>query len=256
MKYTSPEEAHERLTDGQSNSSEKRSCSTQPFLLVAILVLVIVAAVYSIKSYNNQYTPVEPTTPGIINVGVEKTAVREYYQSGQWGDDLWGLAGVWMTYWTSQTFVAKNTVVFDVDETLLDNMQEILDNDFAFIPSQWDPWVNSSAAPAISQIAQIFNYLNASGYSVILLTGRRDTQLAATRLNLQRQNITGYAQLILRSPAEYSMTATQYKSQRRQGLQTSGAFNIVGCIGDQISDCAGGFAGYTMKIPNYAYFIE
>jgi len=259
MNYTSNEEAHERLTGDNSKASQRPwFYIVVPFLLAVILILAIVAAVYSVKSYNdnnNNNTPSEPTTPGIINVGVEKTAVRQYYESGQWDEDLWALSGGWMTYWTGQQFVAKNTVVFDIDETLLDNMGEILASDFGFIPATWNPWVNSSAAPAMNQTLQIFNYLKASGYSLILLTGRQDTQTAATKLNLQRQQVTGYTQLILRSPAEYSLSATQYKSQRRQGLQMGGDFNIVGCIGDQISDCAGGFAGYIMKIPNYAYFI-
>jgi len=259
MQYTAHEES---LLDG---GSPKRNRSLfariTPVLLVAIFVLAIVAVVYSVKSYNNSSgsgsgAPNEPTTPGLINVGADKDIVREYYVSGQYDTELWGLAGVWMSYWTTQTLVAKNTVVFDIDETVLNNMPEILSNDFSFLPQNWDPWVNSAAALGIPQTVQIFHYLVNHGYSVIFITGRRDTQGAPTVLNLQRQNITGYTQLILRSPAEYNMTATQYKSGRRQGLQLSGNFNIVGCIGDQISDCSGGFAGYIMKIPNYAYFIQ
>jgi len=256
MDYTAHEET---LLEGGPKHQRSWFARISPFLLVSILILAIVAVVYSVKSYNNSgsngSTPTEPTTPGLINVGVDKNVVREYYASGAYDAELWGLAGIWMNYWTSQTYVAKNTVVFDIDETVLNNMGEILNNDFSFLPQNWDPWVNSSAAPAINQTVQIFHYLVNTGYSVILLTGRRDTQMTATVVNLQRQGIVGYTQLIVRSPSEYSMTATQYKSSHRQQLQMSGNFNIVGCIGDQISDCAGGFAGYIMKIPNYAYFI-
>jgi len=204
----------------------------------------------------NVTRPVEPTTPGIINIGINKDIVRAYYESGQYDTDLWALAGDWTTYWTTQKAFNRSTVVFDIDDTVLSNMPEILSVDFGYIPNLWDAWVNSSAAPAIAQTVQLFNYLKQSGYYTILLTGRKDTSLVPTTNNLNNLNITGYNELILRLPSEYNLSATQYKSQRRRMLQMSGAFNIVGCIGDQISDCAGGFAGYIMKVPNYAYFIE
>jgi len=258
MQYSSSEDTHQPLTDAYAGVKEQRPWfhTITPFLLVVILVVGIIGAAYAIKNYNATPTPSEPTTPGIINVGVDKDIVRAYYENGQYADELWALCGTWMNYWTTQTYVAKNSVVFDIDETILDNMPEILANDFAFIPATWNPWVNQSAAPAFPQTLQLYNYLIKTGYDVIFITGRHDTQDAATVLNLQRQNITGYAQLITRTPAEYSMTATQYKSQRRQSFQNSGAYNIVGCIGDQLSDCVGGYAGYIMKLPNYAYFIE
>lgn len=101
------------------------------------------------------------------------------------------------------------------------------------------------------------------GFHVIIITGRPEDQTDATAKNLLLQGIPkasdgvkGYDQLILRNKEEMPLTANQYKSARRWGLEEKEGYHIVGCIGDQISDCSGGAAGYKMKIPNYAYFLE
>ena len=113
----------------------------------------------------------------------------------------------------------------------------------------------------------------------MFITGRRDTQEKVTYGNLVAQGYIPYdgyivllltlcskngpaPTLILRPPQFYDSTAEQYKSYYRQQvrpclliitpyslqLAQEGA-NIIGCIGDQVSDCNNGYAGYIMKIP-------
>lgn len=52
--------------------------------------------------------------------------------------------------------------------------------------------------------------------------------------------MVGYDKLILRGADEDKLTATQYKSGHRRTLTEAG-YTFVGCAGDQISDCNGGF---------------
>jgi len=256
-------EEHQELVEG--GTTRKPSSHLLHGLLALNVILLVVVLVYAVKIYNSDSSsssPLscvpDPNDPSscMLNLGLEKDATREYYTSGQYDMELWALAGAWSSYWATQTVTPKATVVYDIDDTLLSNMPSILATDFGFIPKLWNAWVNSSEAPVLNQTHELYNQMLRQGYQIVLITGRQDVSTQATRDNLAWQNITGYSKLILRAPNEYSMTATQYKSQRRQSLQQSGAYNIVGCIGDQVSDCAGGYAGYIMKVPNLAYFIS
>jgi hypothetical protein len=84
------------------------------------------------------------------------------------------------------------------------------------------------------------------------MTGRKVKEYASTEHNLIDQGFTGFDQLIMRTPAEEKLTAQAYKSQRRKQLTESGVI-IAGTVGDQCSDLLGGYAGHTVKLPNYLY---
>jgi len=224
-------------------------------LLVAVgtFAVSISGLVYAVRLYNDRVH--EPTIPGIVNLDEEKAKVRRYYESGQYDAELWGLSGKWQDYFASLPVNDdKAAVVFDIDDTLLSSMPEVFANDFAYIPKQFDLWVNASVAPAIPQTVKLFHLLQKRGIKTIAITGRKEFQREATVKNLLGQNITGLDPVILRSKEEEHLSAAAYKSHRRQMLTQSG-YRIVGCCGDQISDCSGGYAGYIMKVPNYAYFI-
>jgi predicted secreted acid phosphatase len=126
--------------------------------------------------------------------------------------------------------------------------------DFGYIPKLWDEWLFSLNATAIPQTRQFYQNLVASGYRIVFLTGRNDYVQNATIANLAEQGFTIFDRLITRSPSEYKLTAYEYKSARRAQLSKFG-FNIVGSIGDQLSDINGDYAGYRMKVPNYCYYI-
>jgi len=109
-------------------------------------------------------------------------------------------------------------------------------------------------ATAIPQTKQFYLQLLELGYNVAFITGRRDTQRNATVGNLHNEGFTNYVTLILREPSEYSLSAFAYKSARRKQLAEEG-WEIVGSIGDQLSDIDGDYAGYRMKVPNPCYYI-
>ena len=104
----------------------------------------------------------------------------------------------------------------------------------------------------------------ADGYTIFYLTGRPESQRAATVQNLAN---VGYAapdtaHLYLQdqvnqpwlSSCAPSCTRTQYKSLTRQHIESLG-YDIVANFGDQFSDLNGGFADETFKIPNPMYFL-
>jgi len=109
---------------------------------------------------------------------------------------------------------------------------------------------NASAIPATRDFYQQLLVL---GYKLLFLTGRNETLKNATENNLSFAGFHGYNRLVLRPPSDFRKAAI-FKSDARRILTQE--FNIVGCIGDQISDCVGGYTGYKMKVPNYCYIIE
>jgi predicted secreted acid phosphatase len=123
-----------------------------------------------------------------------------------------------------------------------------------FIPKLWDDWVYSENASAIPQTRQFLQSLHQKGYKLIYITGRQDYLRNATVGNLEKQGLAFFEQLVLRNSSEYKLTAYDYKSARRAQLAAQG-WNIVGSIGDQLSDVDGDFAGLRMKVPNYMYFL-
>lgn len=127
-------------------------------------------------------------------------------------------------------------------------------NDFGFIPKFFDDWVLSQNASAIPQTRQFYQSLIKKGYKFIFITGRQDFLYNATAGNLEKQGMGTYEKLVTRIPSEYKLSAYDYKSARRAQLAAEG-WNIVGSIGDQLSDVDGDFAGLRMKVPNYMYFI-
>jgi len=254
-------EAHTQYR-GMENSTGTSSSSTSwariitNILLLGILgvsVAVLVTVLKNNGSSTNSYGNIIP------NLGQDKTLVKTYYDS-QYGHDLDDLTGVWTTHFY-QALPLKdaskaNTVVFDLDETVLWNMPVMFQYDFGFISKEWNDWVVQANATCIPQTCALYQFLVKSGFNIVFITGRHGNQRAATELNLQRIGLTTYDQLIVRSTeAEEKMSAVQFKSSHRKNLTESAGYTIVGCIGDQLSDCQGGWAGFIMKVPNYAYFI-
>lgn len=236
----------------QINSTKPQRSLVVPLLLVLILAVTTAALVFVVKDYQLRNQPASEGTT-IVNLASQKGIVTAYYKT-QYGPELWSLVDTWQANFERHSPNNNSLVVFDLDETVLWNMQLIFDSDYGFISKLWDPWVLSSNATCIEQTCQLYHWLIERDYNVAFITGRHEYQRNATALNLERIGLTSSDILILRQPDEDGMSAVEYKSGHRKKLTKQG-WNIVGCIGDQLSDCQGGFAGFIMKVPNYAYFI-
>jgi len=250
------------METSQHSDGHKTKQNLIVFFTAGAFILALIAAIYSIKAVNDKPNVIDPQAGIIPNMDSQKKVLRDYYvTSNQYQYELFQLTNTWTEYFSRLTPNpnGRDVVIFDIDDTLLSNLRNILDTDFGHIPKLFDDWVLNATAPAINQTRTLLKYLKGRGFNVIAITGRPYTQEDATRVNFLRWDIDPsiFSALIFRSAAEPSstMTATTYKSTRRMKLTTEDNWNIVGCCGDQISDCAGGFAGYIMKLPNYCYFL-
>lgn len=149
----------------------------------------------------------------------------------------------------------KLALVLDIDETTISNYEEMVKAGFAYDSKAFDAWVESAAAPAIPGTLRLVKDARRLGVSVFFLTGRAESERAATDRNLRVQGFDGYTRLILRGAGEEKMTAVEYKSQERARIAAEG-YRIALSVGDQWSDLRGKpEAEFSVKYPNPYYFI-
>jgi acid phosphatase len=150
----------------------------------------------------------------------------------------------------------KLALVLDIDETTLSNYEQEVKMDFGYDGKAFDDWIESGQAPAIPGTLKLYKEAQRLGVSVFFITGRHDEpQRAATEKNLSTQGFTGWQQLIMRSAAQYSMTALEYKSAARGTIVAKG-YKMVLNVGDQWSDLGGEpEAELSVKYPDPFYFI-
>ncbi len=230
------------------------------------------------------YTPVNGNTE--LNVNVLEDQVEHYYGSASATYPVVGtvtipssdsnyarqmkqivdraeayLAAAWRRYHGA----GQPTVVFDIDDTLLNTYHDTLAEQFGYDPATNAIWIDNAAFPAVFYMLQLVSFAAGHGYSVFFITGRPQSQAAATIKDLTS---AGYAapqpgHLFLKpsTPPSYlhcakapSCTTIEYKSGTRNYISGQG-YTIVADFGDQYSDLLGGDAGHQVKIPNPMYYI-
>lgn len=185
-----------------------------------------------------------------------KREIRSYVDSGRYEEDLAKVAArakAWIEERAGRGG-AMLTVVFDLDETLLQNWPQIRDRDYGYVPEEWDRWVAKAAAPAIAPVREVYRAARARNVDVVFLTGRGEDDRDATVKNLRAIECADFALLICK-PDGKGGTAAEYKTAERRKLTESGR-TIIANIGDQESDLVGGYSERVFKLPNAFYLID
>jgi hypothetical protein len=267
-------------------------------LVIATVVATLVVAVAGAVAVGHAVPPppANPTSADQIqNVDQVKTAIKKYY-----GDTISNVpdpvSGTTVLHFASPTSAYANemagveksaghylghaikrfnghgpkasetpAVVFDIDDTTLNTYSYEIYSSFAFNPTTNADFVNAGVFPAVFGMPTLVKVARAEGYAIFWLTGRPESQRAATEANLEN---VGYkvadshvylkdlskpwlASCATQTPA---CTTDQYKSLTRQHIESLG-FDIVGNFGDQFSDLSMGFADKDFKLPNPMYFL-
>lgn len=200
------------------------------------------------------------------NVGDAKTTATEYHDSGAYLTDL-QLATAPAVAWIGERAPAvdRPAVVFDIDETALSNWEVIQANDFGRIidgscstlpqgPCGWREWDLRATSTVIAPTFDVFTTARDRGVAIFFITGRDESQRAATERNLAAVGYTGYTALIMEPVDVHYPSAADFKAPQRASIAASG-HDIIANIGDQPSDLAGGFAERTFLLPNPFYRI-
>ncbi len=206
-----------------------------PFILIAALLLVCCS-----------------TKP--VNLSVARESVKEYYESGKYDEELDAVINEAKDKFSKVEFTENSVVIFDVDETALNNygLAELMG--FGYVYEMNKKWNRELKAPAIRQVKELYEYLLTRGARIIFLTGRNIPEYEVTYKNLKKEGYAVFDTLITQREHEYNLTSTEFKSSKRVELIEMG-YNIVGIVGDQWNDLEGPHHGIQVKIPNYLYQI-
>jgi predicted secreted acid phosphatase len=254
--YTEVEKGQDGAGEGGGGSKVFRYFTT-----TALSVLVVLCSVLLFTSLNNTDNSSNGTSTDdeLENLTFLKNRVQAYYENGDFEGELYGLVGEWKEYFAAldTTGMVNPVVVFDIDETLLDNYPFIKIEDYGMYWPAWYGWLESLNATAVAPVAELYEYLDDLNIGRVLITGRKDFQANYTEDNLLLAGLDNWTgDVVYRVGDEYDMSATQYKSSEREKMVTDLGYDIIGCCGDQTSDCTGGYAGYIMKIPNVLYYTN
>jgi acid phosphatase len=210
--------------------------------------------------------PIVPAPVQPANIGDVKTDAVGYYESGAYLTDLEAATSPAIG-WIAEEAPRSDrpAVVFDIDETALSNWEVIRANDFGRIidgpctrlpegPCGWRAWDLTARSTVIAPTMEVFDTAKDHGVAIFFITGRDESQRAATERNLAAVGYSGYTRLIMEPLGGRFDSAADFKAPQRAGLQEQG-YDIIANLGDQPSDLAGGFAERTYLLPNPFYRI-
>ena len=147
-------------------------------------------------------------------------------------------------------------LVLDIDETSLTSYCEELREDFGYLPARFESWiVSEDAAKPIDGTLRLFNRAKQLGIAVFFITGRPESQRAATERNLRSAGYAGWEHLSLRQPEDRGKSTEAYKSGERARIISMG-FTLALNMGDQWNDLEGApLAERSVKLPNPFYYL-
>lgn len=190
-----------------------------------------------------------------INLSIAKEEVRQYYESGKFDLELNAVIKEAKEKFGKAEFKTNSAIVFDVDETALDNYGLAEEMGFGYVYEMNKKWNAEFKAPAIEQVKELYDFLLSKGAKIIFLTGRNFKEYEATYQNLKNAGYTKFDTLITQIGDEKKMKTKEFKSSKRVWLTKHG-YDIIGTVGDQWSDLEGEYHGIQIKIPNYLYLVE
>jgi acid phosphatase len=190
-----------------------------------------------------------------VNLSIAREEVKQYYESGKFDEELNKVIEDAKEKFSRVDFKNNSVVIFDVDETVLDNYGLAEQMGFGYNYEMNKKWNAEMKAPAIKQVKELYDFLLSKGSKIIFLTGRNFYEYEVTRQNLINAGYTVFDTLITQIGEETKMKARDFKSSKRVWL-TEQRYDIVGTVGDQWSDLEGEYHGIQIKIPNYLYLIE
>jgi acid phosphatase len=199
----------------------------------------------------------------IVNLDVLKNEVKQYHDCtctcGCYARDLDAQADRAVAFLrrraTQKRVTKKLAVVLDIDETSLTNYKELQQSGFNYVQRDWNAWIDAAQAPAIPGTLRLYKEAQKLGVNVIFITGRSESQRAATERNLSNQGFTNWQKLILRPASAALQSTTAYKSSMRAQIVREG-YKLVLNVGDQWSDLKGTpEAEFSIKYPDPYYLI-
>jgi predicted secreted acid phosphatase len=210
------------------------------------LILTLIPALFFLSCSNDN----KP-----VNLSIAREEVKKYYESGMFDKELDGVIAKAKSEFDEVGIKNNSVVIFDVDETALDNYELAEKMGFGYVYEMNKKWNAEMKAPAIKGVKELYDFLLSKGAKIIFLTGRNFPEYEVTYQNLKNAGYSVFDTLITQIGDETKMKAREFKGKKRACLSEQG-YEIIGTVGDQWSDLEGLYHGIQIKIPNYLYLIE
>jgi predicted secreted acid phosphatase len=124
----------------------------------------------------------------IANLSTAKDIVKEYYESGKFDQEMdiviEDAKEKFSKVEIKKSASGGSVVIFDVDETALNNYGLAKQMDFGYVYDINKKWNEGLKAPAILQTQDLYFYLLNKGVRIIFLTGRNSSEYEVTYKNL------------------------------------------------------------------------
>jgi predicted secreted acid phosphatase len=236
----------------------------QPLFRAAILAVVGACAIPPAARATQADVVTVSSQPA--NVGDAKIAALAYHDSGKYARDLEIVAGEAERWITSRAAaVTRPALVLDIDETALSNWEIIKLDDFGRpiegacapaldAPCGWAAWDQLGRDPAMKPTVKVFRQARALNVAVFFITGRPESQRAATVRNLDKAGYEDYAKLYMVPNGAHFASAADFKTPIRVKIERAG-YTIVANMGDQPSDLQGGHAEKKFLLPDPFYRV-
>ncbi len=217
---------------------------------------VVLVSILALGLTSQLTLAIEPT-----NLSVHKQELANYVGSGEYAKEVANVA------LAANKFLAKRipqgakpgkklAIVFDIDETMLTNLNHIVANDYGYVPKVWKKWVTDGQALAIIPVQTIYDTAVRAKIDIFIITGRTESESVGTERNLKQVGYDTWTRIIYypENP-EPPLTNAGFKTDTRRKLTQEG-YTIIANIGDQASDLANGYAERTFKLPNPFYLVK
>ena len=237
---------------------------TQVFFGAAILC--VIGSLPFVPTVSARQDKFEGVSSQPANVGDAMIAARAYHDSGAYERDLAvvaGKAGDWLQ--SRAAAVARPALVLDIDETALSNWEILRLDDFgrpidgACVPPfngpcGWAAWDQLGRDPAIGPTLRVFQQARALKVTVFFITGRPESQRAATERNLAAAGFAGYQKLYMVPDGAHFASAADFKAPIRAEIEKQG-YTVIANMGDQPSDLVGGHSEKDFLLPDPFYRV-
>jgi len=192
-----------------------------------------------------------------MNLSLATQGVVHYYNSGEYHKDVNAALIEAQNYLAKRIAENKNkeqklALVLDIDDTSIEEYDFWYKHDFSrhAVMTVGDSKIDF---PPIKPTLELYNYAKQNGVAVFFITGRHEKDRQNTIRILHHAGYDNWNFLYMRADND-KIPAEKYKTVLRKQIEESG-YDIALSIGDQNSDLKGGYADYTVKVPNPFYYI-
>lgn len=137
----------------------------------------------------------------------------------------------------------RPAIIFDVDETLLDNspyQAQLVRDNKQYTSASWRAWVDVEAAQPLPGAVELVRWAKSRGVDIVYVTNRKADEEPATRRNLKAAGfpVDGHADAVLTKGKDGEQTWESNKTARRAWVAKK--HRILLLVGDDMNDFVDG----------------